>query len=215
MEEAKDIILIGGGGHAKVIIDVIRSTNQYNIIGICDRYTGELEGIPILGRDEILPKLYDQGIKNAFICVGALGNPQIRWNLYKYLKDIGYSLPVLIHRTAYVASSATIEEGTCIMPGVIINPGVQVGKMAIINTASIIEHDCKVGDNTHISPGACLCGNVRVGANTHVGAKSVINQGMSIGNDVMIGSGSVVINNVDCNDLVVGVPARTKKRAGE
>lgn len=207
----EDIVLIGGGGHAKVIIDIIRSTDHYNIIGICDNQEGEIEGVPIIGNDKILLELYDKGIRNAFVCIGALGNPKKRWDLYEYVKEIGYILPTLIHTTAYISPSVRIEEGTCVMPGAIINAGVSIGKMAIINTGSIIEHDCRIGDNSHISPGACLCGGVVVGENTHIGAKSVINQGITIGNYIIVGSGSVVVRDIQDSIIVAGNPAKFLK----
>ena len=112
----QDIVLIGGGGHAKVIIEMIQESNQYNIIGICDKGTGSVRGIPIIGDDEILPSLYQQGLRNAFICIGAIGNPQKRWQIYEHLKKIGYVLPVIIHPNTSISSSVVINEGTGIMP---------------------------------------------------------------------------------------------------
>lgn len=205
---SKDIVLIGGGGHAKVIIDIIRTSKEYNIIGICDLGDKGIGDIPLLGSDEVLPRVYGQGVSYAFVCIGAINAPDKRWKLYKQLKQIGYTLPVLKHYTAIVSPSAVIEEGTCVMPGAVINADTEIGAMTIINTASIIEHDCKVGSNAHISPGACLCGSVTIGNHTHVGAKSVINPQISIGSYVTIGSGSVVVSDIEDKLKVLGVPAK-------
>ena len=203
------IVLIGGGGHAKVIIELIKSQKMYDIIGICDNQKSKVLDIPIIGTDEYLPELYQQGVKQAFICIGSIGNPKKRWDLYKNLKKIGYQLPCLIHPSAIVSSRVTLGEGTCVMPGAIINVDTHIGRMGIINTGSIVEHDCQIDDNVHISPGACLCGGVKIGQHTHIGAKAVVNQGITITNHVIVGSGSVVINDVLTQSIIVGNPAHT------
>lgn len=205
----EDVVLIGGGGHAKVIIDILRYSPQYNIVGICDRNSEGVEGVPVIGTDEILPDLYTQGVNSAFICIGA--NQKRRWELYQQLKQLGYSLPVLKHPNCIVSKNVQIGEGTCIMPGAIINSGAKLREMVIVNTGSIIEHDCIIGENSHISPRTCLCGGVNVGAHTHIGAGSVVNPAISIGGSVVVGSGSVVIRNVKDEVTVIGVPAKEKK----
>ncbi|MGL6173212.1 MAG: acetyltransferase [Cellulosilyticaceae bacterium] len=205
----KDVVLIGGGGHAKVIIDILRYSSQYNIVGICDKNSEGVEGVPVIGTDEMLPYLHTQGVKEAFICIGA--NQKRRWELYQQLKQLGYSLPVLKHPNCIVAENVQIGEGTCIMPGAIINSGAKIGEMVIVNTGSIIEHDCVIEENSHISPRTCLCGGVSVGAHTHIGAGSVVNPSVSIGKNVVVGSGSVVIDGVRDEVTVIGVPAKEKK----
>lgn len=207
----KDIVLIGGGGHAKVIIDIINSMQEYNIVGICDIGSGLVSDIPIIGNDEILENLYSEGVTCAFICIGSLDRPQKRWKLYKQVKNIGYKLPILAHSTAILSPSAVIGEGTCIMPGAIINADTHIGKMCIINTRSVVEHDCLIGDNTHIAPAACLCGNIVIKSETHIGANATVKQGVIIGTNVIVGSGGVVINNIPDGVVVVGSPAKVKK----
>lgn len=96
--------------------------------------------------------------KTLFLCIGALGNLNLRNKIYNNLKEIGFKLPVLIHNTAIVSNYATIGEGTCIMPGAIINSEAKIGENCIINTGAIIEHDCIIEDNCHISPRAVLGG---------------------------------------------------------
>lgn len=205
----KKIVLIGAGGHCKVIIDIIKSTNEYEIIGVTDKNAKEnLLNVPIIGDDSVLQQLYNKGTQYAFISIGALNNMNIRNDIYIKLKNIGFNLPVLIHKTAVLSSFSQVDEGTCVMAGAIVNPGVYIGKNCIINTGSIVEHDCKIGDNTHISPNACLGGGVKIGDNSHIGISSTIIQGMSIGNNVTIGGGAVVINNINDNSVAVGVPAR-------
>lgn len=209
------IVLVGSGGHCKVIIDIINSTNQYEIIGITDVNVSikTIYDIPIIGDDSLLYDLYSKrGIKNAFICIGALGNLQIRQNLYKMLKKIGYNLPVLAHNSSIISKYANIEEGTAVMPGAIINPGVFVNRNCIINTAAVVEHDCIIGENTHISPNVSIAGGVNLGNNCHIGIGSSIIQNITIGDNVVIGAGSVVINDIENNSTAVGIPARVIKK---
>ena len=209
------IVLVGAGGHCKVIIDIIKSVGEYDIIGVTDTtFRGQklVLDIPIIGDDSILKKLYNDGVKNAFVCIGALQNIKLRDKIYNKLKDIGFNIPVLIHKDAIVSSYASIAAGTCVMPGAIINPGVFIEENCIINTGVVIEHDCKIQRNTHISPKACIAGAVKVGHDTHVGMGSCIIQALHIGNNVIIGAGAVVINNVVDNVVAVGVPSKIIKR---
>jgi UDP-perosamine 4-acetyltransferase len=210
------IILVGAGGHCKVIIDIIKSGRKYDIVGVTDKayVLGKDEfvlDIPIIGDDNVLEELYKFGVKNAFVCIGALQNIKIRDKIYNNLKAIGFNIPVLIHKSAIVSPSAEILGGTCVMPGAIINPGALVEENCIINTGSIIEHDCKVQRNTHISPGACIAGGVSVGFNTHIGMGSTIIQEINIGSNVVIGAGAVVIENIVDNATAVGVPSKIIK----
>ncbi|MBU3161217.1 acetyltransferase [Clostridium frigoris] len=209
------IVLVGAGGHCKVIIDIIKSVGKYDIIGVTDTtFRGEklVLDIPIIGDDSILKKLYNDGVENAFVCIGALQNIRLRDKIYNKLKDIGFNIPVLIHKDTIVSSYASIASGTCVMPGAIINPGVSIEENCIINTGVVIEHDCKIQRNTHISPKACIAGGVKVGHDTHVGMGSCIIQALHIGNNVIIGAGAVVINNVVDNVVTVGVPSKIIKR---
>ncbi|MBU5591091.1 acetyltransferase [Clostridium sp. MSJ-4] len=208
----KKIVLIGAGGHCKVIIDIIKSVDEYEIVGITDKVAKEnILSIPIIGDDSILKKLYDEGVQYAFISIGAIRDMSIRNSIYKKLKDIGFIIPVLIHKTAIVSTYSYIEEGTCIMAGAIVNIGANVGKNCIINTGSIVDHDCKIAQNTHISPNVAIAGGVSIGFNTHIGIGSSVIQGIRIGNNVTVGAGAVVVNDVEDNSIVVGIPAKVVK----
>lgn len=206
----KKIVLIGAGGHCKVIIDIIKSTNEYEIAGITDdnQKHANILDVPIIGDDSILEQLYKNGVNYAFICVGALNNINLRNTIYRKLELIGFKLPVLIHKNSVVSEFARIGDGTCVLPGAIINAGSKVGKNCIINSGCVIEHDCTIGDNSHISPNVSLAGGVNIGCNTHVGIGSSIIQNINLGNNVTIGAGAVVINNIDDNTLAFGVPAK-------
>lgn len=208
----KKIVLIGAGGHCKVIIDIIKSTGEYDIIGITDKRSNDsILDIPIIGDDSVLKQLYNEGVRYAFIGIGALSNMNIRNLIYNELKKIGFKCPVLVHKNAVVSPFSYIDEGTCVMAGTIINAGTYIGKNCIINTGSVVEHDCKIGDNSHISPNSSIAGGVSIGFNTHIGIGSCVIQGKSIGNNVTIGAGAVLIDDIADNSLAVGVPAKVIK----
>ncbi|QGU94990.1 serine acetyltransferase [Clostridium bovifaecis] len=207
------IILVGGGGHCKVIIDIIKSTMKYEIVGIVDKKgIGEkISDVPIIGNDDVLSELYNKGVENAFVCIGALNNMPLRDEIYYKLKRIGFKIPKLVHNRAVVSPYSEILSGTCVMPGAVINPGACIGENCIINTSCVIEHDCNIGRNTHISPKSAIAGGSIVGYNCHVGIGSAILQKVKIGNNVVIGAGAVVLNDIQDNSTVVGVPAKIIK----
>lgn len=208
----KKIVLIGAGGHCKVIIDLIESLKEYDIFGVTDKKEiGTILDYKIVGNDSKLENIYKSGVHYAFICVGSISNLLLRNKIYIKLKKIGFYIPLLIHKYAVVSPYTYIEEGTCVMAGAIVNPGVCIGKNCIVNTSSVIEHDCKIGDNTHISPNAALSGGTKVGNNTHIGIGSSIIQGVTIGNNVTVGAGAVVIDDIPDNVVSVGVPSKIIK----
>lgn len=209
----KKIILIGGGGHSKVIIDIINSTNEYEIVGIIDKNpkANNVLNIPILGDDKILDELITKDVEYAFIAIGICEDINLRNVLYNRIKEIGYKFPTLIHEKAIVSPYSQIGEGTCVMAGAVVNPNVIIGTNSVINTGAIIEHDCFVGDNTFISPGAILAGGAKINNNCFIGMGSKVLEGITIGNNVTIGAGAVVINDIPNNTTAVGVPAKIIK----
>lgn len=195
----EDILLIGFGGHCKSIIDSIESNNQYNICGILDikeKIGEQYRGYKVLGTDEDLKHFYDKGIKNVFICIGYMGNSNVRNNLYLTVKKIGFNMPNIIDKTAIIAKDVQLGEGIFVGKRAVLNSNVKIGNMAIINTGAIVEHDSYVGEFSHISIGSILCGNVRVEENVFVGANSTIIQGKNIGKNTIIGAGSIVLNDI-------------------
>jgi len=206
-----DIVLVGGGGHCKVVISIIKKLDTFNIIGISDLKENlgkEVLGIETRYTDDQLEELHDKGIKYAFVTLGSVGNPDNRIRLFEILKQIGFEIPVIISKDATVDESVEIEEGTVIMPGAIINPGTKIGKNCIINTGAIIDHDCTIGDHVHIAPGVTLSGSVKIGTGSHIGTGASVIQGIEIGSRVIVGAGSVVVNTIQDNKKVMGVPAR-------
>lgn len=210
-----DIVLVGGGGHCKVVISIIKKLDTFNITGISDMKENlgkEVLGIETRYTDDQLEALHDKGIKYALVTLGSVGNPDNRIRLFEKLKQIGFEIPLIISKDATVDESIEIKEGTVIMPGVIINPGTKIGKNCIINTGAIIDHDCMIGDHVHIAPGVTLSGSVKIGTGSHIGTGASVIQSISIGRNALVGAGSVVTKDVEKNAKVVGVPAN---RIGE
>ena len=210
----KNLILIGGGGHCKSVIDTIQENKDYNIIGILDlaEKVGEnILGVEIIGTDDTLDQYFKNGVEYAFITMGSVGDIKLRKNLYNMALEVGFQLPNIIDKTAIVSEYAKIGQGNFIGKGAIINAEASIGNNCIINTGAVVEHDCIVGDFCHIAPSATLSGSVNVGNNTHIGANAAVIQNIKIGKNVIVGAGSVVIKAVKDGETVVGVPAKSIK----
>ncbi|MDR7857541.1 acetyltransferase [Tissierella sp.] len=207
----EDIILIGGGGHCKSIIDTIKDLNKFNIIGILDvskKVGTYINGIKIIGTDEMLGKYFDEGIRAAHITLGSIGDPKHRKRLWKYASHIGFKFPQIVDKNAILGSNVDIGEGVFIGKGCIINIDSQIGNHSIINSGVIIEHDCRIGSFCHIAPGAALSGGVIIGDNTHIGTNATVIQNVNIGMNTLIGAGSVVVNNIGPNMKAYGNPCK-------
>ena len=190
------MIIVGGGGHAKVVIDAAKLSGAYDICGIVDPKLPEgasVLGVKAVGGDEKLTQLFGKGIKYAFIGIGSVGECNVRKIIYGKLMKIGFCLPTVKHPDAVVSDDVELGEGTFIAAGVVINPGTKIGKNAIINTSSSIDHDCIIGDFVHIAPGVTLSGGVKVGDETHIGVGATIIQDINIGRGRIVKAGSTVV----------------------
>lgn len=208
------ILLIGAGGHCKVVLDLLSQIKGYEIVGILDlkeNLGAKNFGVSVIGTDADLPRFFKSGIKYCFISVGNVGNPHLRIKLYNLAKKSGFVFPNLISPHAKVSSYVILGEGNYIAPGVVINAGTQIRNNCILNTGSIIEHDCKIGNFVHLSPGSILNGGVSIGDNCHIGAGSVLIQNVRIAEETIIGAGSVVINNVHKGMVAYGNPCKERK----
>lgn len=207
---------IGAGGHAKVVVEIVKLANQYQVAGLLDSDSAKtgtrVLGVEVLGDDSLLSKLFDQGIRNAFMALGSVGNSELRSKLFEVLRNSGFKVISAIHPTAIVSGDAKLGVGTTMMAGSIINPGCSIGDNVIINTGVVIDHDCTIGDHVHLATGARLSGGVTIGNGSHVGAGATIRQGIVVGSNAIVGAGAVVIKTVPDNVTVVGVPAKIFKR---
>lgn len=208
-EMTKKILLVGGGGHCKSVLDSLINTHQYSEIAVVDKPSKVNEKVlyaPIIGGDEDLERLYYAGFKYAFVSVGSIGDTSLRRKLMETIEAIGFVMPNIIDPTAIISPYVDLAQGIFIGKRSVVNVGSVINKGAIINTAAIIEHDCVIEKLTHISPGAVLNGGVHVGAYTYIGANSVVKQQVAIGSNVIIGMGSVVLNDIENNVVAYGNP---------
>jgi len=188
----KEIILVGGGGHCKSVIDVIEQEAKYNIVGIIDKKEligSEVLGHKVIGCDDDLAVLRDK-FQYALVTVGHVKSNALRVKLFKLLQELGFELPTFISPLAYVSKHASIDEGTIIMHHALVNANAKIGKNCIINTKALIEHDCVVGDNCHISTASVLNGGVEVKANSFYGSNATSKEYVEV--DGFIKAGSVV-----------------------
>lgn len=201
------IVLIGLGGHSKSVIDTIERQNKYEIIGVLEtpgKENCKYREYHVIGTDDRLEELYKDGVMNAFVTLGFMGQSRVRNCIYHELKRIGFTLPLIADPSAIIADDVLIGEGTFVGKGAIINSETTVGKMCIINTKAVLEHEVSVGDFCHISVGAILCGQALVEENTFIGAGATVIQGIHIGEGSMIGAGTTIVRNVDKKMQVYG-----------
>ena len=184
------ILLIGGGGHAKSVIDVIEQEGRFEVAGIIEKFVGESKpvlGYELIGTDDELPVLrkhYDY----ALVTVGQIESAKLRIKLYSRLKELGFTLPTIISPLAYVSKHATLGEGTVVMHHALVNASAEVGTNCIINSKALVEHDAVVEDHCHISTGALLNGGVHVAAQSFVGSGVVTKQGAQLSGFIKAGS---------------------------
>lgn len=205
------LLLIGGGGHCKSVLDSILSKECYEDIGIVDHnFNAKVMGTQVVGSDEDLWQLRNQGWTDAFITIGSVGNTAIRRELYQLIEGLGFFIPNICDPSAEIARSVVFNKGAFVGKNAVVNSESKVGCCSIINTGSIIEHECSIGDFSHISPGAILCGQVSIGTDSHIGANCVIRQQIRVGNNAIIGAGSVVLSDIPDGSKAYGNPCRVE-----
>lgn len=205
----KKLLLLGGGGYCKQVIEILLEEQLYDEIGIIEKDGSdekETLGVPVIGFDSNLQELFHNGWTDAVVTLGSIGNTSGRRELYRKLKNIGYTIPAIVSKQAVVARSSRLQEGCIVHQGAIIDADAEVGVCSIINKRCVLSHDCHVGNFVHVSPGCVLLGNVRIGNDSHIGATSCIREGIQIGNETMIGMGSIVVKNIPNHKVAYGNP---------
>lgn len=193
-----DILIYVQGGHSKVVADLIEQLPEYVLKGHLDDSDAWMSWAD--------KSLLEQPTTLAI----AIGDNNKRAELYKSHADAGFTMPALIHPTAYVARSAHIMPGTVVLPHAVVGAGAWVGTGCIINTGATVDHDCKLGDFVHICPGTHLAGMVTIGDQSIVGIGSSVRQEIKIGSHVVIGAGSVVVSDIPNDCTAFGVPAKAQ-----
>ncbi len=201
------VVVIGAGGHAKVVIEALRAAGFPPPLGVLDPHPSgpEVLGVPVLGGDEMLPRLRAEGAEAAVV---ALGGNALRLRVGDRLCGMGYALPALLHPAAQLSPSARIGEGAVVMARACIGPDAMIGRLAIVNTNAVVEHDNVLGQAAHVAPGCALAGNVTLGDRALVGVGSAVRPGISIGADAVVGAGSAVVRDVPEGARVGGAPSR-------
>jgi len=206
--ERRSIVVLGGGGHACVVVDAARAAGW--------RVTGCLapaapvfpaEFCPHLGGDDALEGLDPARVLLA-VGVGSIGQPALRQRLFALGRAKGFAFACVCHPAAAVAGSAVLGEGTQVLAGAVVQPFARLGENVIVNTRAVVEHHCRIGDHAHIAPGAVVCGAATIGAGAHVGAGATVSNNVEIGTGAVVALGAAVVRSVPAGATVKGVPAR-------
>lgn len=204
----KKIVLIGGGGHCKSVLDTLQRNRLYDEIVITDNDIPagtEIMKCKVAGNDDILPHLLNSGFTDAFITVGSIRSTKLRHILFEKAVKYGFQMVNVVDQSAVVSKFVTFGNGIFIGKNAVINAEVNIGDAAIINTNAVIEHECKVESFSHVSVGSILCGNVQIGRDSFIGAGTVVIQGIQIGNNVVVGAGSTVISDIPADTVRYGI----------
>lgn len=214
LTERKTLLMLGSGGHARVLLEVLEEAG-HDLNGVI---APSLEGSVLPDRytfltDEQALETFD--VESALLIngIGSAGDLTLRDSVFQKFTGAGFNFLQLQAQTAHISESATLFEGVQVMHQAVVHSDAVVEENAIINTGAIVEHHCVVGASSHIAVGAVLCGNVEVGSKTHVGANATILQGVRVGSNCIIGAGAVVLHDVPDNSIAVGVPAVVKSRS--
>jgi UDP-perosamine 4-acetyltransferase len=207
-----DVVLIGAGGHGRVVLDILRAQGVHRVVGFLDadpQLTGEsVGGVPVLGQINLLPKLKAQKVKGVIV---SIGDNRPRLSYAEKAREKGFELINAIHPSSSVSKTAKLGQNITVCAGAVISTDAQVADGVIVNTCAVVDHECEIGRAAHICPTAALAGRVRVGDEAFLGIGCKIIQCLRIGNRSIIGAGAVVIADVPDEVTVVGVPARVIK----
>ena len=188
------IILIGGGGHCRSVIDVIEQESRFNISGIVDKpkFLGsKVLGYPVIGNDLDLKSLAKK-YQNALITVGQIKSPSLRVELFDLVREAGFFLPFIISPNAYVSKHSKIGNGTIVMHNAIINSNTSVGDNCIINSKALIEHDCSISNHCHISTNVTINGGTKIGQKCFIGSNATTKENVTIKKNSFIKAGALV-----------------------
>jgi sugar O-acyltransferase (sialic acid O-acetyltransferase NeuD family) len=197
--EPTALIVFGGGGHGKVVIDLVRAAGHYRIAGVIDDGLppgSDVLGAPVLGGAADLEEWRDRGVRLAVNAVGGIGNVQARLRIFDLLEAAGFSFPVLVHPSAVVERSAVLEAGAQVFALAYVGSAAHIGFGSVINTGAIVHHDCVIGRVVNLSPGAKLAGAVRVDNYAQIGMGATVNLQVMVGERALLGNGCTVKKDV-------------------
>lgn len=207
-------IMIGAGGHAKCLIDILLRQDEYELVGIIgreDEQIDELLGFPVFKGDAYLQEFWNQGVRNISIGIGGYRNNSNRKNIYLKLKALGFQLINLVDPTAVIAKGVTLGDGVVIFPGVFTNPDVRIGSNVVIYHGSAICHDSVVNDHVLISAGVTIGASCSIGEGTLFALGSTTVSGIRIGADILVAAGAVVTCDILEPGTYLGIPAKLRQ----
>lgn len=205
------VVVIGAGGHAKVVIELIREAGDHEVCGLLDADPSprQVLGVPVIGDDDVLPRLRSEGIAHAFV---ALGDNRLRVEIGRKAEAMGFSLVNAISRAAVLSPSVRLGAGVAVMAGAVVNAETCIEDMVVVNTNAGVDHDCLLGEGAHVGPGSALAGGVQIGRLAFLGVGTRTIPGVSIGEGAVIGAGACVVSDIPAYVLAYGSPARTIRR---
>jgi sugar O-acyltransferase (sialic acid O-acetyltransferase NeuD family) len=190
-----DLLVFGGGGHGKSLIELIRTVGAYRVAGIVDDSlppASEVLGVTVLGGRDVLAELRRRGLRLAANAVGGIGDARRRIQVFDALREADFECPPLIHPTAWLESTAQVQPGAQILPLAYVGSEALVGRGVIVNTSAVVSHDCRIGDYANLAPGALLAGGVEVGEAALIGMGVSVHLGVRIGRMARCGNGAVI-----------------------
>lgn len=212
MPTRRKVVVYGGGGHGKVVAEIVQLNPGLNLLGFLDDAKpvgpGPL-GFAYLGGGDWLQTPAGQGVEVVF----GIGHNQTRARVHQRLAEQGTRILTVVHPTAAVAGTASLAAGTVVMANASVNPDARIGAAAIVNTGAVVEHDCVVGDYAHLSPNSALGGAAELGMGAWLGLGAVVLPGVKVGARSVVGAGAAVVKDLPEDVVAVGVPARVTQKA--
>ena len=204
-ESTEKVLLFGGGGHGKTLLDLLRAMGRYEIAAVVDDHLppgSQVLGVPVLGGAQALPGLFQSGIRLAVNGVGGIGNVAARLAVFDLLKQAGFLFPTLVHPSAVIEPSASLAPGAQVLALSYVSSAAAIGFGTVLNAGVVVSHDCQLGEVVNLSPGAALAGGVRVEDHAQIGMNATVNINLTIGRGARVGNGATVKADVPAGGVV-------------